>query len=76
MCERDTEKYGSIKVYRHTGGHANYRKIVLEDKRDATHVLSLLDVEQVFALHGLFQQGPVLQHEGLDLIQQMPVLFL
>lgn len=40
------------------------------------HVLPLLDVEQVFALHGLLQQGPVLQHEGLDLIQQMPVLFL
>ena len=33
-------------------------------------------MEQVFALHGLFQQGPVLQHQGLDLVQKMAVLLL
>ena len=40
------------------------------------HVLSLLYVEQVLALHGLLQQGAILQHQSLDLIQQVAVLLL
>ena len=44
--------------------------------KGSIHVLSLFYVEQVFALHGLFQQGPVLQHQGLDLVQKMAVLLL
>lgn len=43
---------------------------------DDPHVLSLLDMEEVFALHGLLQQGSVLQHQGLDLVQQVSVLLL
>lgn len=33
------------------------------------HVLSLLDMEQVFAFHGLLQQRSILQHQSLDLVQ-------
>lgn len=40
------------------------------------HVLSLLHVEKVFALHGLLQQRAILQHQRLDLVLQMSVLFL
>lgn len=40
------------------------------------HVLSLLYVEQVFAFHGLFQQCTILQHQSLDLVQQMAILLL
>lgn len=41
-----------------------------------SHILSLLHVKQIFALHRLLQQGSVLQHQGLDLAQQVAVLFL
>lgn len=33
-------------------------------------------MKQILALHGLLQQGPVLQHQGLDLAEQVAVLFL
>lgn len=33
-------------------------------------------MEQVFALHGLLQQRAVLQHQRLDLVQQVSVLLL
>ena len=41
-----------------------------------SHVLSLLHVEQILALHGLLQQGAVLQHQALDLTEQVAVLLL
>lgn len=41
-----------------------------------SHVLPLLHVEQVLALHRLLQQRSVLQHQGLDLAQQVAVLLL
>ena len=44
-------------------------RTVLQVEVPVSHVLSLLHVEQVLALHGLFQQGPVLQHQRLDLVQ-------
>lgn len=40
------------------------------------HVLSLLYMEQVLALHGLLQQRAILQHQSLDLIQKVTILFL
>lgn len=41
-----------------------------------SHVLSLLHVEQVLALHRLLQQRSVLQHQRLNLAQQVAVLLL
>ena len=38
------------------------------------HVLPLLHMEEVFALHGLLKQSSVLQHQGLDLVQEVAVL--
>lgn len=40
------------------------------------HVLSLFNVKQILALHGLLQQGSVLEHQGLDLAEQVAILFL
>ena len=45
-------------------------------RRGRSHVLPLLHVEQVLALHGLLQQGAVLQHQALDLAEQVAVLLL
>ena len=42
----------------------------------ALHVLSLLYMEQVLALHGLLQEGAILQHQSLDLVQQVTILLL
>lgn len=33
-------------------------------------------MKQIFALHCLLQQGSVLQHQGLDLAEQVAILFL
>lgn len=38
--------------------------------------MSLLDVEQVLAFHGLLQQRSILQHQSLDLVQQVAILLL
>lgn len=38
--------------------------------------MSLLHVEQVLALHGLLQQRSILQHQSLDLVQQVAILLL
>lgn len=40
------------------------------------HILSLFNVKQILALHSLLQQGPVLQHQCLDLAEQVPILLL
>lgn len=40
------------------------------------HVLSLLDVKQILALHGLLQQASVLQHQRVDLDKQVAILLL
>lgn len=40
------------------------------------HVLSLLYVEEILALHGLLQQCTILEHQSLNLIQQVTILFL
>lgn len=44
--------------------------------RICLHVLSLFNVKQILALHSLLQQGSVLQHQGLDLVEQVAILFL
>lgn len=33
-------------------------------------------MKQILALHGLLQQGSVLQHQGLNLAEQVAILFL
>lgn len=40
------------------------------------HILSFLHVKQILALHSLLQQGSVLHHQGLNLGEQMAILFL
>lgn len=52
------------------------RRVRLRQKLHCSHVLSLLHVEQVLALHRLLQQRSVLQHQRLDLAQQVAVLLL
>lgn len=37
------------------------------------HVLSLLYMEQVLAFHGLLQQRAILEHQRLNLVQQMAI---
>lgn len=38
------------------------------------HVLSLLYMEQILAFHCLLQQSAILQHQSLNLVQQMSIL--
>lgn len=40
------------------------------------HILPLLNVKQILALHGLLQQGSVLQHQSVDLDEQMAIFLL
>lgn len=39
------------------------------------HILSLFNMKQILAFHILLQQASVLQHQGLDLTDQMPIFF-
>lgn len=40
------------------------------------HILPLFNMKQILALHSLLQQCSVLYHQGLDLAEQVAILFL